>query len=92
MGIRTHRDTASFPLRDTQQFDYSMYTVDTLTAYVHAATAILPIFPNLYRTAQSRVEDVANAVAQQIEGEHGQSDREAGKQHKPPRRHQAGIQ
>ena len=27
MGIRTHRDTASFPLRDTQQFDIKILAI-----------------------------------------------------------------
>src|SRR6516165_9047625 len=42
--------------------------------------------------AEARVEDVADAVTEQIERQHSKSNRQAGEQHQPPRRHQAGVQ
>ena len=44
------------------------------------------------RAAQPRIEHVPDAVAEQVEGEHGDGDGEPGKQHQPPRRHEAGVQ
>src|SRR5262245_22535699 len=42
--------------------------------------------------AQLGVEQIANAVAQQVEGQHRQCDGPTREEHQPPWRHQAGIQ
>src|SRR5262245_44738631 len=46
----------------------------------------------LDRAAQSWVEQIADAVAEEVEGEHGDGNGEPGKEHQPPRRHQTGVQ
>ena len=44
-----------------------------------------------HRAAQARVEGVADAVAEQIEGEHRDGDGGAGEQHQP-RRNEPGVE
>src|SRR5215831_6142342 len=46
----------------------------------------------LYRPAQPRIEQVADAVAQQVEGENRDGDGEPGEQHQPPRWNEPGIE